>query len=262
MKPELFPSKSDEAFDKARKTSGDLAAIWSIVSLQTAKDLAYRDRFVVIKQICKHWDDLDPLMKLAVLPYLNDTVTAAFSMNRKMMGEVAPLRISSAYITRRVEVMKDYENMVTLAMKLPWARIKAGAMNELASVYLDFSAAIIAIKPHGAGQMDEKELALYDETVRKITVPFEEKGQDLRGKAFQMASQYAIESTPLHGIADPFFADNPSQASFSASPRLRRPSRRLRTWIWISWTSSTRRLDGRKSKRIPSTPKIQSRANS
>jgi hypothetical protein len=218
MKPDLFPTSLDDAFDKARKRSGEQAALWATVSLQQAKDLAFRDRLLAIRHVCQHWDEMDPLVKLSVLPYLNDAIPQALAMDRKMMNEVAPLRANEKYITHRVDVMREMENAVTLAMRLPWARIKAGAMNELAATYLDFSTEIAAIKPTGADKMSEQDLAAYDDTVRKITVPFEEKGQDLRGKAFQLASEYAIESGSLHMISDPFFADNPSQAKKFRKP--------------------------------------------
>src|SRR5277367_4781779 len=43
-------------------------------------------------------------------------------------------------------------------------------------------------------------------------MPFEEKGQDMRGKAFEIASRAAVEEDTFHKIADPFFLENPSQA--------------------------------------------------
>jgi hypothetical protein len=108
-----------------------------------------------------------------------------------------------------VDVMREMENAVTTAMNLPWARIKAECLNELASTYHDFSATLEKIEPKG---LKDDELAVYQDTIRKITVPFDEKGQDLRSKAFQLASHYAIESVAFQDVAGPFFADNPSQA--------------------------------------------------
>jgi TolA-binding protein len=215
VRPDLFEFSEEEAFAKARKETGEIGALWAAVSLQNAKDLAFRDRLLAIRHLAQSWDELDPLVKLSVLPYLNDAVPAALAMDRKMISEVAPLRADVKYITHRVDIIREMENAVTLAMRLPWARIKAGAMNELASTYLDFCSGLSNIQPKG---LEDKELALYQDTVRKIVIPFEEKGQDLRGKAFQMASDYAIETTQLQSIADPFFADNPSQAKKFRKP--------------------------------------------
>jgi TolA-binding protein len=212
LKPELFKSDVDTAFDHARKDEGELAAIWAAVSLEGAKQLAFRDRLLAIRHFAKNWDELDPLVKFAVLPYVNTSIPHALALNRKMMDEVAPLRMTSdaeKYITHRVDIMREMENAVTLAMKLPWARIKADSLNELAATYLDFSTTLAALQPKG---LKDAEVAVYQETIRKITVPFDEKGQDLRSKAFQLASRYAIEDASFQAIAQPFFADNPSQA--------------------------------------------------
>jgi hypothetical protein len=129
------------------------------------------------------------------------------------MDQAAPLRVSGndaeKYITHRIDIMREMENAVTLAMKLPWARIKAESLNELAATYLDFSHTLAAAQPKG---LKDNEVVLFQETIRKITVPFEDKGQDLRAKAFQLASRYSVEQTVLQDISQPFFADNPSQA--------------------------------------------------
>jgi hypothetical protein len=211
--PELFPADTDAAFDRARKEDGELAGLWAAVALEGAKSLAFRDRLLAVRHFAKNWDELDPLTKLTVLPYVNTSIIHALELDRKMMDQAAPLRVSGndaeKYITHRVDLMREIENAVTLAMKLPWARIKAESLNELAATYLDFSTTLAAAQPKG---LKDEEIAVYQETIRKITVPFEEKGQDLRMKAFQLASRYAVEQTAMQDIAQPFFQDNPSQA--------------------------------------------------
>jgi TolA-binding protein len=211
--PELFPVDVDVAFDHARKEEGDLAALWAAVSLERSKELAFRDRLLAVRHFAKNWDELDPLSKLTVLPYVNTSIVHTLDLARKMMDQAAPLRVSGndaeKYITHRVDIMREMENAVTLAMKLPWARIKAESLNELAQTYIDFSTTLAAAQPKG---LKDDEIAVYQTTIRKITVPFDEKGQDLRMKAFQLASRYAIEETAMQDISTPFFLDNPSQA--------------------------------------------------
>jgi hypothetical protein len=190
-----------------------LAALWAAVSLERSKDLAFRDRLLAVRHFAKNWDELDPLAKLTVLPYVNTSIIHTLDLARKMMDQAAPLRVSGndaeKYITHRVDIMREMENAVTLAMKLPWARIKAESLNELAQTYIDFSTTLAAAQPKG---LKDDEIAVYQTTIRKITVPFDEKGQDLRMKAFQLASRYAIEQTAMQDISTPFFLDNPSQA--------------------------------------------------
>jgi TolA-binding protein len=211
--PELFPADTDAAFDHARKEEGELAGLWAAVSLEGAKNLAFRDRLLAVRHFSKNWDELDALEKVTVLPYVNTSIIHALELDRKMMDQAAPLRVSGndaeKYITHRVDVMREMENAVTLAMKLPWARIKAESLNELAATYIDFSTTLAAAQPKG---LKDEEIVVYQETIKKITVPFEEKGQDLRAKAFQLASRYAVEQSAMQDISQPFFLDNPSQA--------------------------------------------------
>ena len=90
-------------------------------------------------------------------------------------------------------------------------------------------------------------------------MPFEEKGQDMRAKAFEIASRFAIEEVSFAAISEPFFAENPSQAKAlkgevakrdaKATAACRLPPRRnpLRPSRWVSASShsSTLRVDGR-----------------
>jgi hypothetical protein len=56
------------------------------------------------------------------------------------------------------------------------------------------------------------DLAAYQEMIRKLVFPFEEKGQTIRRKAFEIASQAAVERESFDRVAQAFFTDNPSQA--------------------------------------------------
>jgi len=208
-RPELFKLDLDKAFDRAKNETGEMSALWSAVALTQAKDLGFHDRLLAIRHLAKGYGDIEAMAKFAILPSINESIPAALELNRLMMNDFAPLRANEKYITHRVDVMREMENAVTIAMDLPWARIKAECLNELASTYHDFSATLEKIQPKG---LKDDEIAVYQETIRKITVPFEEKGQDLRSKAFQLASHYAIENSAFQDVSTPFFADNPSQA--------------------------------------------------
>jgi TolA-binding protein len=208
-RPELFKLDLDKVVDRAKEEKGEMSALWSAVALTRAKDMGFHDRLMAIRHLAKNYDDIEAMAKFAILPSINETIPAALELNRLGMNDFAPLRASEKYITHRVDVMREMENAVTAAMNLPWARIKSECLNELASTYHDFSATLEKIEPKG---LKDDELAAYQDTIRKITVPFDEKGQDLRSKAFQLASHYAIENTAFQDVAGPFFADNPSQA--------------------------------------------------
>ena len=201
---------AEKALKRAKETSDDNKIYWALVGLEGAKYLEYRDRLYLLRQVASNWDDMDSLSKYVVLPQVSRSLARAFSFNRQEMNEIAPLRANERYIKRRVEVIREMENAAAKAMKLPWVRIRADLLNEIAQLYLDFSKDLSKIPP--PKNLPPEEVALYEDTVRKLVLPFDEKGQDLRRKAFELASKFAIEDDTFKKITEPFFAENPSQA--------------------------------------------------
>lgn len=203
-------STAEAAFDLARKGEEANKSLWAIVALEGAKHLAFRDRLVAVRQAVAHFEDLDPLIRFALVPTISASIPRAFQLNRAGMAEAAPLRADARYITRRVEVIREMENAATKAMKLPWARVRALVLSEIAGLYLDLSKGIQTLP--SPKNLAEADLQAYEDTVHKLVIPFEEKGQDMRSKAFEIASRFAIEDQSFSQVADPFFQDNPSQA--------------------------------------------------
>ncbi len=200
----------DKAFDRARKGPEENRAIWAAIALESAKELPFRDRLLMVRQLAGNWDELDPMARFALVPHISVSVPRAFQLNRMSMREVAPLRADERYITRRVEVIREMENAATKVMKMPWSRIRATVLSEVAGLYVDLARGLTELKaPKG---LEGAELASYEDTIRKLVLPFEEKGQEIRAKAFEMASHFAIEEDAFKLVADPFFQDNPSQA--------------------------------------------------
>ena len=196
-------SKSKKGFDKSK-------AVWATIALRHLKEIEFSQRLLLVKRIAGNWDKLDPFSQFALIPFISELIPKAIEASRLSISSVAPLRADPRHISRRVEWMREIENTATRAMKLPWTRIRALALNEVAALYLDFAKSLQTLK--APKSLPENELAEYQETVSKIILPFEEKGQDLRGKAFEIASKAAIEIDSFNLIAKPFFKDNPSQA--------------------------------------------------
>jgi TolA-binding protein len=191
-------------------TTKETRAIWAAVALEGSKQLAFRDRNHMLKTLGSGWDELDPLVRFAILPRIVQSVPKAFELNRVAMKDVAPLRADERYITHRVDMIHEMENAATQALKLPWARIRSEVTNQIAGLYIDLARGLGALNP--PKNLSESELAAYQDTIRKLVMPFEEKGQDLRAKAFEIASRFAIEDESLARVAEPFFAENPSQS--------------------------------------------------
>jgi TolA-binding protein len=199
-----------QAVEKARKGPEEIRTVWAALALEDAKDLAYRDRLMLVRQAAAHWEELDNLARFAVLPHLSVSIPRALSLTRLSLREIAPLRARERHITHRVDVIREIENAAAAAMKLPWSRIRALVLNETASLYVDLSRDLRDLAP--PKDLPAEELAAYDDMIRKLVLPFEEKGQELRGKAFELASRFAIEDEAFSTVAEPFFRDNPSQA--------------------------------------------------
>jgi len=206
----LAAHQTDGAFEKARKTEGETRALYAALALEDVKSLPFRDRLLMVRHFMSGWDGLDPLQKYTLIPYISVSIPKAFDLNRKAMKEVAPLRADEKYITHRVDMIREMENAATKAMKLPWSRVRAEVLNQIASLYLDLSKGLAALPP--PKNLSSSDAQVYDETIRKLTIPFDEKGQDMRAKAFEIASKFSIENESFVAIAEPFFAENPSQA--------------------------------------------------
>jgi TolA-binding protein len=203
--------KTIATFNRVHKMdSGEAKTLWAIYTLQGAKHLAFRDRNHLLRAVGSGWKDLDAMAKFFVLPYINTSISSAFALNRAAMKDVAPLRANEKYITHRVDSIRELENAVAKIMDLPWSRVRAETLNQLASVYQDLAKGLADLPaPKG---LSDAEVAAYQDTIRKLTLPFEEKANDIRTKAFDMASRFAIEGDAFNAITEPFFAENPSQA--------------------------------------------------
>ncbi|MDR3607393.1 MAG: tetratricopeptide repeat protein [Oligoflexia bacterium] len=228
--PEQDPSailgddETDKIFNRFRKmSSSDVKTLLAAYTLMGAKHLAFRDRNLTLRAVGSGYKDLDAMSKFVLMPLLSVAVPKTFDLNRIAMKDVAPLRADERYITHRVDMIREMENAATQSMELPWARIRSAVLNETASLYLDLAHGLEALPaPKG---MNPAEQHSYEDTIRKLTVPFEEKGQDIRAKAFSIASGFAIEDDAFHAISEPFFAENPSQAKkLKADAQAVRPS--------------------------------------
>ena len=200
------------AMEQAKKGPDKSKSIWAAVALDSADRLKFHERMSMVRQVANHWDELESLSAFTLLPKISASIPKAFELNRSQMKDIAPLRANEKYIARRIEVIRDMENTgAKVLKKLPWSRVRALVLNEIATLYLNLSRELAALpKPK---DLAEKDFAAYDETIRKLTLPFEEKGQEIRGKAFEIASRFAIEDSAFKSVVVPFFQDNPSQAN-------------------------------------------------
>ncbi len=203
--------KPEELMKLALNAPRDNRPIWAAAALEQQEALRYPDRLLLSKQVAGRWNDLEPDLQLALLPKVSISIPKSFELNRQDIDRLTPLKSSEKSITHRVAQIKEIEESAKSSMKLPWARIRARVMLEIAQLYIDFSKSLSQLAPPKG--LPENEAASYQETIQKLVLPFEEKGQELRSKSFEIASTNSIEDSDFVKIANLFFADNPSQAS-------------------------------------------------
>lgn len=202
-----------KAFHQALHSDKELRPLWALQALRLdthERALNFPDRLLLTRLISSGFEDQDPLVQFTLLSDLQQEIPRAFERNRLAIKKYSGLKASEKSIKHRVELIQEMEQAATRAAKLPYARIQAEVLGEIAQLYIDFSSSLQGMTaPEG---MSGDDLAAYQEMIRKLVFPFEEKGQTIRRKAFEIASQSAIERESFDRVAQAFFTDNPSQA--------------------------------------------------
>lgn len=184
-----------KAFYRARHSSKGSRSVWAALALEGARHLAFRDRNIALRVLESYWENLDGLSRSAILPAISVSVPRALSMSRKGIGDVAPLAPNERYVSYRMEIVKEFETAATRVSKLPFSRIKATALNEVANAYMSLASGLKRLK-------SRPELA-------ELAPGIEAKGNQLRANAFQVASRYSIEEQDFDAVAKAYFAENP-----------------------------------------------------
>jgi len=201
------------AFYRSRKAPMENRPIWAALALEGARTLVFRDRNVALHHLMANWKSVDPLFQTYLVSSLSRSIPETFRLNRRAIPDVAPLMLSESYMGYRMEILREFENIAAKVSLLPWARVRAAVLNEVASAYLDVSSGL----KHRAAK---KNIQL--DTV-KLVMPFEDKGQKLRTNAFKIASDAAVEEEQFDTILAPFMQSNPGQAKELKHDRVRRP---------------------------------------
>lgn len=186
-------------------------ALWAIAII-TDDGATAGERSSALRVFASGWSEIDSLIKYAIFPILSESIPGAIrGISQALVNDVGSLKPNEKSIASRVKAIQDLESLsAEVIQQLPWARIRAGIMNEVASSYLGFARELGKLPP--PTELSDTELVAYEDTIRKLVIPFEEKGQELRAKAFEIASTNSIEESSYLSIAEPFFAENPSQA--------------------------------------------------
>jgi tetratricopeptide (TPR) repeat protein len=204
-----------DLLERARKGPEDNRTPWSTVALMAEQKghlkLSFHERLSLIRSAANYWKELDPLEQLSLVKDVSIALPTALAKVTESIPQFSPLKPTERAIRHRIETLREIENSLTRVVKLPWARIRARGLSEMATGYIHFAKQLRELPaPKG---LPPEELKAYEDTIAQVVVPFEEKGFDLRSKAFEIASKSAIEKEDFDRIAALFFEENPSQAT-------------------------------------------------
>lgn len=204
------PDEVKSFFEKAHKGFRDNQAIWAALALDHSHHLPLRDQLTLFNLVSQNYSSLKPMVQFAILPVLHGAIPKALARARQELPKYSKLEPTPKSIKRRIEWMKDIETAATKVTELPWVRLQTLALTETSLLYSEFTDAIRAIpEPEG---MSAEEKDAYAQTIQQLVFPFEEKAQDIRRKAFELASKQAVHEAVFVPLAQAFFKDNPSQA--------------------------------------------------
>lgn len=202
--PKSYPIDStdlDQYLTLALKGNKKNRVIWSAVVLKFDTSIQLRDQLYLLRNVSKGWEDLDPLSRISVVPIFSVLLPKSFERARISLKQEVPLNKASVQaITRRAEWIKEYENVASNALVLPWSRIRARVLQELSGVYLDFSTTLENISI--PKDMNTKEVSEYTNSVKEIVKPFMERSKDIGKKAYHLASNSAIEDDDFRIIKE------------------------------------------------------------
>jgi tetratricopeptide (TPR) repeat protein len=201
---------AEAALDEIRKADPSNKVYFATLALEDRKHLSFEDHLRMFQLVPVDFSQLDWFLRYTVLTPLSTSLPEAVRQARRQVKQMAKLKINKGAIDKRVKLMTELENNANKLLKLPSILIQVNVLNELASMYDDFSTELrTAAVPAGVGQV-EREAIL--KSISPITQPFELKRSELRKKAFDLASDNAVGDESFELVSNAFFTENPDVA--------------------------------------------------
>jgi tetratricopeptide (TPR) repeat protein len=210
----LGPKRAREFIKRAKMAPKEASLIWTTLALQGTSVLYESERKALVNIVTNRWNDEQALVRFALIDSLSRSIPEVFKLARQdvRIAERLPRNPEEAApaIKKRVHAIQKIENWATASVQLPWAKIRAAVLNDISGLYLDLAGEIKKMRIPGGISAEDRQA--YADVLTKLSLPFEEKGQEIRGKAFEIASGSAIEPRVMGPITDPYLRDNPRQA--------------------------------------------------
>ncbi len=127
---DVSESQSQSAIKKARSAPLPLRALWAGIALENPTALSQSGRRQMVEKLAKHWSDLDPMVRFALLPKITRSVPKVFEIERIAISK-SPVRADERSLAKRIRLIADLEKAATRAAALPWSRIRARVLDEI-----------------------------------------------------------------------------------------------------------------------------------
>jgi TolA-binding protein len=198
------------AYAEKNLQTSSLKHLWALYLLVHDTKPSFKTRNDRLKLFSKVWDKLEGLEQIALLHYINSALLKNIEQGREELAAVAPLKGKEKDILFRIQKMREYEAAVEAVVQMPWVRIKAHGLNQLAETYYGFVNELRSVPTPKDFSAADKEA--YEKMIAEILMPFEEKAATLREKAFEIVNKFDVESETGKPIVEAFLKENPSQA--------------------------------------------------
>jgi hypothetical protein len=197
----------DESLGQWKRASGDSQTVWAVVALSKKGQLKWADRQQVVKQVLNGVDQVDPLVKLVLLSRILETLPYHLDQAQGELNRIAPLKLSKSSISKRMELIKSWENILQQAEVTHIAYIQTACQLAIGSLYRNLVRELEAI-PAPSG-LTESDLTAFKSSLHELALPFKSKAIESITVAFQTASRTAMNPEMTGQISSIYFSERP-----------------------------------------------------
>jgi tetratricopeptide (TPR) repeat protein len=203
-------SSTKIALDEIGRADPSNRIYYATVALEDGQHLSFEDTLRMFKYVPVDFSQLDWILRYAVLTPLSTSLPASVRQARRQIKQMAKLKIQKSAIDKRVKLMAQLEGEATKLLTIPSILVRVNVLNELASMYDDFSSDLkTQAVPAGLGQVERDAIL---KSISAITQPYETKRAELRKKAFDLASENAVGDETFELVSSAYFTENPDVA--------------------------------------------------
>ncbi len=217
---QVSPQTSAQAIRLAQSSAPDVRPIYAAIALENAGRMSMDTRHRMIHELAAGWKQLDELARFSLISRISTSVPRAFALDRESIPRSGRLQANERSLTRRLNLTREMESSATQAARLPWSRIRALVLNEVAWVYNDLADGIRHLPPPAnIRRLDGRGRLAYQRMVDQLVAPFENKAQQIRSEAFRLAAQTGVESEVYDRIASDLLRADPRKSATAVVPK-------------------------------------------